>query len=58
MEWGKLLSGIHPPRSKKVEKFKQDGYYCEECEQIFDDETIYDKQRKMFLCQQCKSQAK
>jgi uncharacterized protein YlaI len=45
-------------KEKKVENFTQDGYYCEECEQIFDDETIYDKQRKMFLCQQCKSRAK
>jgi formamidopyrimidine-DNA glycosylase len=54
----KKLGPIIGIKEKKVEKFTQDGYYCEECEQIFDDETIYDKQRKMFLCQQCKSQAK
>jgi predicted SprT family Zn-dependent metalloprotease len=54
---GRILPIIAPIK-KKSKEFKQDGYYCEECEQIFDDETIYDKQRKMFLCQQCKSRVK
>lgn len=58
MVWGKLIPGFHPLRKKETKKFVQDGYFCEECNEVFDDETIYDKQRKMFLCQQCKSQTK
>lgn len=54
----KKLGPIIGIREKKVEKFVQDGYFCEECNEVFEDETIYDKQRKLFLCQKCKSQAK
>jgi len=42
--------------NKKPVEFSQDGYYCEECEEIFDDETLWDKKQRKFLCQQCKNQ--
>ena len=57
MSWKELRSGFAPLPPKKPEEYKQDGFYCEECERVYDDETTYNKIRKMFLCQRCQNKS-
>ena len=38
---------------EKPPKYIQDEYFCEWCDLVTKDETIYHKKKKLFLCDEC-----
>ena len=44
---GKLVS--HQPKQEEKE-YEQEEYFCEWCDLVTKEETIYHKKKKLFLC--------
>jgi len=49
---GRLISTT---KIKKV-NYVQEEFYCEQCNKTLSEETIYDKQKKIFICRECKKE--
>ena len=45
--------GIGPPPPQPVE-YTQEEFYCEKCQQSFEDETVYNVLVGLFICKTCK----
>tara|TARA_R100000008_G_C3456435_1_gene101965 strand:- start:260 stop:457 length:198 start_codon:yes stop_codon:yes gene_type:complete len=51
---GKLVS--HQPKQEEKE-YEQEEYFCEWCDLVTKEETIYHKKKKLFLCGECTTKA-
>jgi hypothetical protein len=47
------MMGIGPPPPQPVE-YTQEEFYCEKCQQSFEDETEYNVLVGLFICKTCK----
>ena len=51
---GRLVSA--PPK-EEPKKYEQQEYFCEWCDLVTKEETIYHKKKKLFLCGECTTKA-
>ena len=42
---------------EKPQEYTQDEYFCEWCDIVTKEETIYHKKKNLFLCDECTSKA-
>jgi|TARA_R110000851_G_C13022056_1_gene560271 hypothetical protein len=44
---------VSTPLIDKAKEYEQDEYFCEWCDIVTKEETIYHKKKKLFLCDEC-----
>jgi transcription initiation factor TFIIIB Brf1 subunit/transcription initiation factor TFIIB len=44
---------VSTPLKDKVKEYEQEEYFCEWCNLVTKEETIYHKKKKLFLCDEC-----
>jgi len=50
---GRMI-GIGPPPKPEPTKYTQEEYYCERCDKILKEETIYNTRVGLYICDKCK----
>jgi len=44
---------VSTPPKEEVKEYEQEEYFCEWCDLVTKEETIYHKKKKLFLCDEC-----
>ena len=48
---------ISTPPKQEIKEYEQEEYFCEWCNLVTKEETIYHKIKKLFLCDECTTKA-
>ncbi len=44
---------VSTPPKQEIKEYEQEEYFCEWCNLVTTEETIYHKKKKLFLCDEC-----
>lgn len=53
MSWRSIRAGFKP-MLPKVKPFIQQEFFCEGCQQVSEEETIYNEKERKYLCLKCR----